>query len=309
LFLSRIGSVFDTKCDLLVLPCNSRGGVSVSVRRELLNHDLDFPGPTLGWGKCRFLDTNAKYPKADFLAFAAAVDAADNDSDLQAVGSCLDAIVDFASLNDCTKVNLPPLGTGAGGIALDELTSFFRHRLSDLRGTFTLFVPKSRADPTQPKGLEMDSTEFTSNRTPIRVFISYARKDRVVAAWTRELAILLKSLGVDARLDAFHLRAGMDLPQWMTNELLKADKVIIVCDQVLAEKADSRLAGVGWETMLIQGDMLSRGTLTTKYIPISFNDSEEVIPQYLRSKLFLCRSEIDQDHMVLLEALKHAPMS
>jgi hypothetical protein len=306
LFLSRFGSVFDAKCDLLVLPCNSRGGVSVTVRKELLNYGMPFPSKTLGWAKCEFVPTNANYPKADFLVFAAAVDAADNESDLQAVGECLDSVVEFAVKNDCTRVNLPPLGTGAGGIAIEDLTMFYRHRLTHLEGTFTLFLPPSRASASRPSLVET-TAEPQHNTAPLRVFISYARKNPVVAAWTRELALRLRALGIDARLDVFHLRPGMDLPQWMTNELLKAEKVLIVCDDVLAQKADLRLAGVGWETMLIQGDLLTQGTLSTKYIPISFDDSDRVIPQYLKSRLFLCRSEVDRDHMALLDALKHLP--
>jgi hypothetical protein len=47
----------------------------------------------------------------------------------------------------------------------------------------------------------------------------------------------------------------MDLQQWMSNELSMADKVLVVCDEVYKRKADGRLGGVGWETMIIQGDI------------------------------------------------------
>lgn len=57
----------------------------------------------------------------------------------------------------------------------------------------------------------------------------------------------------------------MDLPQWMTNELALADKVIVVCDETYTLKADGRLGGVGWETMIIQGNVLSLPPESTKY--------------------------------------------
>lgn len=57
------------------------------------------------------------------------------------------------------------------------------------------------------------------------------------------------------------------MPQWMTNELIMADKVLLICDKYYAEKADNRKGGVGWETMIIQGDMLSKQE-QNKYIAI-----------------------------------------
>jgi hypothetical protein len=47
----------------------------------------------------------------------------------------------------------------------------------------------------------------------------------------------------------------MDLQQWMCNELSMARKVVVVCDESYKQKADGRLGGVGWETMIIQGDI------------------------------------------------------
>ena len=88
-------------------------------------------------------------------------------------------------------------------------------------------------------------------------------------AWVVQLACRLRENGVDARLDHFHLKPGMDVPQWMTNELIKARRVLLVCDVHYAEKADMRKAGVGWETMIIQGDMLVQGEQNSKYIVIS----------------------------------------
>ena len=77
----------------------------------------------------------------------------------------------------------------------------------------------------------------------------------------------------------------MDLPQWMVNELQMADKVIIVSDESYAQKADGRHGGVGWETMVIRGDMANLPPENTKYLAIVRSmEFSEGIPNYLKTK-------------------------
>ncbi len=121
--------------------------------------------------------------------------------------------------------------------------------------------------------------------------------------WVFDLAKKLCANGVDARLDRFHLRAGMDLPQWMTNELLKANKVLLVCDTHYAAKADARKAGVGWETMIIQGDMMLQGEMNTKYVVVAYEDFQKSTPIYMKSKLGISKEEIDSNFDRLLEQI------
>ena len=73
----------------------------------------------------------------------------------------------------------------------------------------------------------------------------------------------------------------------MTNEVIMADKVLLICDKYYAEKADTRRSGVGWETMIILGDMLSTQE-QTKYIGIIRDkDIDQSLPVYVRSKYCL----------------------
>ncbi len=75
------------------------------------------------------------------------------------------------------------------------------------------------------------------------------------------------------------------MPQWMTNEVIMADKVVLICDRHYMEKADFRKGGVGWETMIIQGDMLSQGDNKQKYIAIIREESpDKALPIYMKSK-------------------------
>jgi hypothetical protein len=74
----------------------------------------------------------------------------------------------------------------------------------------------------------------------------------------------------------------------MTNEVILADKVLLVCDSHYMQKADFRKGGVGWETMIIQGDMLTQGDNKQKYIAIVREEQvEKALPIYIRSKFAL----------------------
>ncbi len=49
------GSVFDEKCDLLVLPCNSGGGVTQWVEDEVRENELPLPQKKIPFGRVLFL--------------------------------------------------------------------------------------------------------------------------------------------------------------------------------------------------------------------------------------------------------------
>ncbi|MBF0435087.1 MAG: toll/interleukin-1 receptor domain-containing protein [Magnetococcales bacterium] len=118
-----------------------------------------------------------------------------------------------------------------------------------------------------------------------RVFISHTPANDDDKEWVKELAVYLKARGIQARLDLLHLHRGMDLPQWMTNELSLADKVIIVCNEKYKQRSEGRLGGVGWETMIIQGDFSRLQPDSTKYqVVIRTEKIEDGLPIYLQTK-------------------------
>lgn len=297
------GSVFDEKCDLLVLPCNSGGGVTPWVRHEAQENDVPLPQEEVPFGRVLFQPTAARYPKADFVGFAASVDARVAKSTLKAIDSILDDILGYCRTQNCTMTNLPVLGAGAGRLDPSHVLDVYRRRLDKEQGVFNVFIQDARiAQLFVDRQETREAPEDVAIEHP-RVFISYSRKDPVVNDWVVALARKLCDHGVDARLDRFHLKPGMDLPQWMTNELLKARKVLLVSDVHYAAKADARTAGVGWETMIIQGDMMMQGEMDTKYIVIAFGDAEKTIPIYMRSKFSITRDEVDNSFDRLLDEL------
>jgi hypothetical protein len=120
---------------------------------------------------------------------------------------------------------------------------------------------------------------------PLRVFVSYAKSTTEHQAWVKAVAAGLRGAGVDARLDVWHLRPGMDVAQWMCNELDMADRVLLVCDELYAQKADGRHGGVGWEIRIIQGDLLqSQSTNPDKFVPVAVTeDALAGMPAFIKT--------------------------
>jgi len=71
----------------------------------------------------------------------------------------------------------------------------------------------------------------------------------------------------------------------MTNELSLADKVLVICDESYKQRADGRLGGVGWETMIMQGDISRLPPESTKYqVVVRTKAIDQGMPMYLRTR-------------------------
>ena len=272
------GSVFDDKCDLLILPCNNQGGVTGWVGHEIHQYDLPFPKQHIPFGEVFFSSIQNSYAKADCVGYAASVNAVQGGSTAEVITHITQRISHFRHAHDLSQVNLPLLGIGAGGLQAVDVLALYQTQFAGDPGRYTVYVPDLRlAEMLQSHYLTAAATVSAEPEHP-RVFLSYSHKDPKVKTWVVALARQLRQNGVDARLDHFHLKPGMDVPQWMTNELIKAQRVLLVCDRHYAEKADMRKAGVGWETMLIQGDMLVQGEQNSKYIVVCVGYVEQNTP-------------------------------
>lgn len=293
------GSIFDEKCDLLVLPCNSAGGVTNWVESEIRKYNLPFPHTHIPFGMILFLESGNKYKKSNYLGYAASVDHKDSSSSLDAISNILTEIIKYCDETKSSLVNIPAFGTGAGSLDHADVMQLYEEKLTRNNITFNVFLPDLRL--AKLFGTE-DSTQTIQDALRYdnpRVFISYAWGDENIRKWSVELAEKLCADGVNARIDKYHLKPGFDMPQWMTDELVKANKVLLICDQFYAEKADTRKAGVGWETMIVQGDMLLQG-INNKYIAIACGGFDKNIPIYMKSKLAITKEEVDKDIKILL---------
>jgi hypothetical protein len=295
------GSIFDSKCDLLIIPCNDNGGVTRSIQKELMVNNLPYFHRSLHPGDIVFIENRSDFSNASMIGYAATVETQKIASTESNLRSIVRIIRDICHEQSMSKVNIPLLGTGSGGLpaktSYNILKKEFEHEDNILVCVYTFFedVYRELAD-------EMPESTDQKLKNP-RVFISYTGVDIVNRNWVKSFACRLRENGVDARLDMFHLKPGQDLPQWMTNELIMADKVLLICDKYYAEKADNRKGGVGWETMIIQGDMLSKQE-QSKYIAIlREKDIDQSLPIYVKSRYalnWIDESQIDREFEELL---------
>jgi hypothetical protein len=195
------------------------------------------------------------------------------------------------------QISCPLLGAGAGGvrseISVESLLRGFSATGRDdvLLRVFVLHDPvynRLRTYFDRPVATH-EWERYEQGARPIRVFISYTKTSDAHTAWVKELATFLRENGIEARLDTWYLSHGMDTPQWMSNEIDLADRVLLVCDELYAQKADRRHGGVGWEIRIIQGDLLaSQEDNRDKYVPIIV--TPELIlgtPRFLRGAFAL----------------------
>ena len=281
------GSIFDKKCDLLIVPCNKDGKVTSWVLSELKGKYLPLPLGAIAFGKVEFVETKF-LANAEVIGFAASV--VHSSSSKEAIISIGEAIYQYSMENKCRQVNIPLLGSGAGRLsALDSLDSLIKslNKNESNETNFEIFVP-SRETYNSLKS-NNPTLVYEPKRTKLvnpRVFVSYAGDEIENKKWVKDLVVKLRRNGVDARLDRFNMKVGTDLPQWMTNEVIMAEKVLLICDARYVKKADIHKGGAGWETMIIQGDMLSQGDSKIKYIAIVREDQiDEGLPIYMKSKL------------------------
>ena len=121
-----------------------------------------------------------------------------------------------------------------------------------------------------------------------QVFISYswAVQDRVI-----KLAERLIDNGIDVVIDVYNLKEGQDKFVFMEQSVSNSniDRVLIICDKTYTEKADSRIGGVGDETVIITAEIYNK-TKQEKFIPIIFErdkNNDPYIPVYLKSRIYI----------------------
>jgi hypothetical protein len=93
-----------------------------------------------------------------------------------------------------------------------------------------------------------------------RVFISYAHESEAHEALVRDLWILLRRLGVDAKLDLTAAERRRDWPVWMLGEVRAADFVLVIASAAYRRRAEGDAEadegrGVQFEAVLIREEM------------------------------------------------------
>ena len=279
------GSIFDTKCDLIVIPCNNMGGITSTILKQLVINNLPYYNKAIETGDVSFVEVLGGFSNASVIGYAASVNVYDSSSSEEIIRTISHRIKIHCIERSLQKVNIPLLGTGAGKLSAKDSYKILKEEFESIQSIQLCIYAYSEEMYDE---LAEEKKQLANNliKNP-RVFISYTGVDIANRNWVKDLACRLRKSGVDARIDIFHLKPGQDLPQWMTNELLMADKVLLICDKHYAEKADNRKGGVGWETMIIQGDMLSKQD-QNKYIAVLRDkDIDHSLPIYVKSRYAL----------------------
>jgi hypothetical protein len=311
------GDMFDGPSDLIVVPCATGGSVTGFVAQRMRRFALPAVPAPLALGDVRLRPLAGADNVAQFVAYAASVPQVyrqqTSSEAIRHIGEELGRATQQESIQ---VIHCPLLGAGAGHLpaetVVDELSRGFTQE-SRVGSVLRIFVleqaiyerlvrrpvmsweeSKERATPAAPSKLSQDKQRLTVGQVPPRVLISYTGSSPDNQQWVDDLFRFLRANGINARLDTYFLRLGMDTVQWMCNELDLADRVILVCDEQYAARADRRHGGVGWETMIVQGDLYADmyrdrpEGVPAKYIPVVRSAVlQDGLPTYLRTKLAL----------------------
>lgn len=134
--------------------------------------------------------------------------------------------------------------------------------------------------------------------SPPRLFISYSWSTPEHEQWVIDLATELVNSGVDVILDKWDLREGHDSIAFMEKMVTDPSitKVVLVCDQAYARKADGRAGGVGTETQIISAEVYAKQSQDKFVAVIAEKDDagKPFLPAYYKSRIYVDLSESDR---------------
>jgi hypothetical protein len=128
-----------------------------------------------------------------------------------------------------------------------------------------------------------------------RVFVSYSWTSDGHAAWVMELAARLRTDGVDVILDRWDLLPGQDKFAFMEKMVSDAsvDRVVVICDQRYAQKADARQGGVGTESTIISQQIYEQSD-SRRFVAVVAefdDDAKPFLPVFLKGRIYFDLSD------------------
>jgi len=127
--------------------------------------------------------------------------------------------------------------------------------------------PEARSRQAAVQSQNTNLVEFDDASRPV-AFMSYSWETKEHEDWVLALATrLTETGGVNVILDKWHLRMGMDKTLFMEKAVVESDFVLVICTPTYAQKANERRGGVGYEAMIITGE-LAQDIQQTKFIPV-----------------------------------------
>ncbi len=145
-------------------------------------------------------------------------------------------------------------------------------------------------------------------RQPV-VFVSYSHDSPEHKQWVAELAARLrKEGGADVILDQWDTEHGDDLAKFMEKGVRDADRVLMVCTTAYVQKANDGWGGVGYEAMVVTGELV-KDLGTAKFIPvIPPENADAAVPTCVSTRRYVDMREaegLDEAFDELVETLHH----
>lgn len=135
-----------------------------------------------------------------------------------------------------------------------------------------------------------------------KVFISYSHDTPAHKKWVGEFASKLVDKRIDVFLDQWDLSPGDDIIKFMEKSVTEADRVLMICSEPYVRKADDGQGGVGYEAMIVTGELV-RNLGTSKFIPVARqSNSEVVLPKSVSTRFYINLGE-DQNYEEQFELL------
>ncbi len=143
------------------------------------------------------------------------------------------------------------------------------------------------------------------------VFISYSHDSPDHNKWVGEFASSLVEKGVDVILDQWDLSFGGDVPRFMQEGVSDSDRVLMICTESYVRKANDGDGGVGFEAMIVTGELV-QNVGSTKFIPVVKQGiAEPILPSFLQTKFYVNLGvvEIFEEQLeLLLRELHKVPL-
>lgn len=148
------------------------------------------------------------------------------------------------------------------------------------------------------------------NKKIPKVFISYSHDNLDHKKWIYKFACELINSGIDVFLDQFDVRFGDDLTKYMESSVNEADRVLMICTEKYVKKADTRSGGVGYEAMVVSGELINK-IGTRKFIPIIKQKLETpVLPKAIATRMYVDfsnESEFSYNKNMLINEIYNIP--
>lgn len=118
------------------------------------------------------------------------------------------------------------------------------------------------------------------------VFISYSHDSADHKVWVSRFAQDLLRNGIQVLLDQWECGPGDDLGTFMQRAVRDADRVLMICSEAYVQKAEDGVGGVGFEAMIVTGELVQR-IGTNKFVPVLRGNSHRFVPGFLGYRLYV----------------------